>query len=56
MKNFKPWKKYPLIAGELAEVDTLIQHTIQTPHQSLQAALLTMADNSGNIYAPAFYY
>ncbi|CDI61059.1 Protein of unknown function [Lactobacillus helveticus CIRM-BIA 101] len=28
MKNFKPWKKYPLIAGELAEVDTLIQHTI----------------------------
>lgn len=25
MKNFKPWKKYPLIAGELAEVDTLIQ-------------------------------
>lgn len=31
MKNFKPWKKYPLIAGKLAEVDTLIQHTIQTP-------------------------
>lgn len=56
MKNFKPWKKYPLIAGELAEVDTLIQHTIQTPHQSLQAALLTMADNGGNIYAVAFYY
>lgn len=52
MKNFKPWKKYPLIAGELAEIATLIQHTIQTPHQSLQATLLTMADNGGKYLRP----
>ena len=53
MKNFKPWKKYPLIADELAEVDALIQHTIQTPHQSLQTALLTMADNGGKYLRPS---
>ena len=28
MKNFKPWKKYPLIAGELAEIATLIHDDI----------------------------
>lgn len=52
MKNFKPWKKYPLIADELTEVDTLIQQTIKTSHQSLEKALLTMANNGGKYLRP----
>ena len=38
MNNSKPWKKYPLIASELEEVNQFVQQTIKTPHKSLQAA------------------
>lgn len=52
MNNVKPWKKYPLIANELEEVNRFIQTTIKTPHHSLQAALFKMADNGGKYLRP----
>lgn len=53
MNNVKPWKKYPLIANELEEVNRFIQTTIKTPHHSLQAALFKMADNGGKYLRPS---
>ena len=53
MNNSKPWKKYPLIASELEEVNQFIQKTIKTPHKSLQTALLQMADNGGKYLRPS---
>ena len=53
MTNSKPWKNYPLIANELEEVNHFIQQKIKTPHQSLQAALLQMADNGGKYLRPS---
>lgn len=53
MNNSKPWKKYPLIASELEEVNQFIQKTIKTPNKSLQTALLQMADNGGKYLRPS---
>ena len=53
MNNSKPWKKYPLIATELEEVNHLIQTTIKTSHQSLQKALSQMANNGGKYLRPS---
>ena len=53
MNNSKPWENYPLIANELEEVNDFIQKTIKTPHKSLQAALLQMADNGGKYLRPS---
>lgn len=55
MNNVKPWKKYPLIANELEEVNRFIQTTIKTPHHSLQALYLKWLTTEENIYVLAFF-
>lgn len=53
MTNSKPWKKYPLIANELAQVNELLKQTMHAPNKNLESALKEMADNGGKYLRPS---
>lgn len=53
MTNSKPWKKYPLIANELAQVNELFKQTMHAPNKNLESALKEMADNGGKYLRPS---
>lgn len=53
MYNNKQWHKYPLIAHDLDSVNRCISQTIKTKHQSLESALLEMANNGGKYLRPS---
>lgn len=53
MTNSKPWKKYPLIANELAQVNELLKQTMHAPNKNLESALKEMVDNGGKYLRPS---
>lgn len=53
MTNSKPWKKYPLIANELAQVNELLKQTMHAPNKNLESTLKEMADNGGKYLRPS---
>ncbi|CCI84309.1 trans-hexaprenyltranstransferase [Lactobacillus pasteurii DSM 23907 = CRBIP 24.76] len=56
MNITKQWLQYPIISKQLTSVNQFINENIQTHHQDLQKALLTMADNGGKYLRPALLF